>query len=99
MRIVDVHQLKSQLSECVHAARAGETVLISDHDELVAELGPLRDRQHQPGPFDSVIEELAARGLVTPAAENKRGWTWKPPALGLSGGAARNVLQDLRRDR
>ena len=40
MRAVGVKVLKNKLSEYVRLAAAGETVLVTDHDRVVAELGP-----------------------------------------------------------
>ena len=40
MRAVGIKTLKNKLSEYVRLAAAGETVLISDRDRGVAQLGP-----------------------------------------------------------
>lgn len=40
MRAVGVKVLKNKLSEYVRLAAGGETVLVTDHDRVVAELGP-----------------------------------------------------------
>jgi len=40
MRAVGVKVLKNKLSEYVRLAAAGETVLVTDRDRIVAELGP-----------------------------------------------------------
>jgi hypothetical protein len=40
MRSVGIKHLKSQLSEYIRLAAAGETVLVTDRDRVVAELGP-----------------------------------------------------------
>jgi antitoxin (DNA-binding transcriptional repressor) of toxin-antitoxin stability system len=40
MRAVGIKTLKNKLSEYVRLAAAGETVLISDRDRVVAQLGP-----------------------------------------------------------
>src|SRR6266542_1672841 len=42
MKAVDVKQLKARLSEYLRLVRTGETVLITDRDEVVAELRPAR---------------------------------------------------------
>jgi antitoxin (DNA-binding transcriptional repressor) of toxin-antitoxin stability system len=40
MRAVGIKTLKDKLSEYVRLAAAGETVLVTDRDQVVAELGP-----------------------------------------------------------
>ena len=40
MRAVGLKVLKNKLSEYVRLAAAGETVLVTDRDRVVAELGP-----------------------------------------------------------
>lgn len=42
MRAVGVKILKNKLSEYVRLAASGETVLVTDRDRVVAELGPPR---------------------------------------------------------
>lgn len=80
-------------------ARAGETILVSDRDEVVAELGPPRHQRPAPESVEAVLDGLAARNLVTRASQPKKGWTWKAPALGLRSEAAQKILSELREDR
>ena len=42
MRAVGLTVLKNKLSEYVRAAAAGETVLVTDRDRVVADIGPPR---------------------------------------------------------
>ena len=66
MRSVGIRTLKNKLSEYVRIAASGETVLVTDRDRVVAELGPPR-----PGRAETVddvrLAELVRRGLLTPA--------------------------------
>lgn len=99
MKAVGIKQLKGRLSEYVRLARSGETILVSDRDEVVAELGPARHRRPEPDSVEAVLDRLAERDLLTRASQPKKGWTWKPPSLGLRTDAARRILDDLREDR
>ena len=47
MRSVDLKTLKNKLSEYIRLAAGGETVLVTDRDRVVAEIGP-------PGPARSL---------------------------------------------
>lgn len=99
MRSVGIKQLKARLSEYVRLARGGELILVSDRDEVVAELGPVRHQPPPPGSVDAALDRLAREGQVTRAGRSKRGWSWSPPALGLSPETAGRLLDDLRVDR
>lgn len=99
MKSVGIKQLKARLSEYVRLARSGEIILVSDRDEVVAELGPPRHQQVEPGSLDAKLDLLAARGQVTRAGHPKKAWLWSPLHLGLSEGAVGELLEDLRNDR
>lgn len=66
MRSVGIKVLKNKLSEYVRLAAAGETVLVTDRDRVVAELVP-----PQPGRDRHVAETFREKGIregwLTPA--------------------------------
>ena len=99
MKAVGIKQLKSRLSEYVRLARAGETILVSDRDEVVAQLGPARHQRPEPDTVEAVLDGLAERNLVTRASQPKKGWTWEAASLGLRPEAARKILDELREER
>jgi antitoxin (DNA-binding transcriptional repressor) of toxin-antitoxin stability system len=99
MKAVGIKELKSRLSEYVRLARGGETILVSDRHEVVAELGPPRHQQPEPDSLEAVLDRLAERNLLVRAGERKQGWSWNAPALGLRPETATAVLEDLREDR
>src|SRR4029078_1207005 len=66
MRSVRIQILKKQLSEYVRLAPPGETVLVTDRDRVVAELGPARPGFNKPD-ADAAWAELIRHGIVTPA--------------------------------
>jgi antitoxin (DNA-binding transcriptional repressor) of toxin-antitoxin stability system len=65
MRAVGIKVLKNKLSEYVRLAASGETVLVTDRDRVVAELGPPR-----PGRAESLVDaqlaEAVRAGWITP---------------------------------
>ena len=67
MRSVGIKTLKNKLSEYVRRAAAGETVLVTRHDRVIAKLVPPSDRLSD-GAEDH-LSELVRRGLATPASE------------------------------
>src|SRR5271170_4027563 len=99
MKSVGVKQLKSRLSEYLRLVRSGETVFVTDRDEVVAELRPTR---RQPGATDSIdelLDSLAERGEVTRASLPKRRWKWKVKGLGLAASSVTALLDEIRSDR
>ncbi len=76
MRSVGVKVLNSRLSEYLRLAASGETVLVTDRDRVVAEIGPPK-RTRSPIPADELLAEAVRRGWLTPPVVPASG---KPPA-------------------
>ena len=57
MRSVGIKVLNSRLSEYLRLAAAGEVVLVTDRDRVVAEIGPPRETR-SPLVADAVLAEL-----------------------------------------
>lgn len=93
MRIIEIQVLKDKLSEYVNLAAGGETVLVTDRDVVIAELGPPHP-DHIRTPTNGAIGDLVRRGLAMPA-RNPRGMIPpSKPALPID-----KILRDLREDR
>ena len=93
MRAVGVKELKNRLSEYLRLVAAGETVLVTDRDRVVAELVPPREHR-SPLLADSVLADAVRRGWLTPpvgAAEAA------PPSLPVA--KLKDLLTELDRDR
>lgn len=65
MRAVGLKVLKNKLSEYVRAAAAGETVLVTDRDEVVAELGPPQSGRAE-RLSDALLADAVRKGWITP---------------------------------
>ena len=65
MRSVGLKMLKNKLSEYVRLASAGETILISDRDRVVAELVPPHPSRATLLP-DALLADAVRNGLLTP---------------------------------
>ncbi|MCY3600098.1 MAG: prevent-host-death protein [Gemmatimonadetes bacterium] len=94
MRSVGIKTLNSKLSEYVRLATAGETVLVTDRDRVVAEIGPPREAR-SPILADAMLADAVRNGWLTPAlapgSEPPRGG---PPVATLS-----ELLGELEGDR
>ena len=99
MKVVGIKQLKARLSEYIRLAKAGETVLVTERDQVVAELGPARRQTPTGDRLEEVLETLAAAGEITRAAQSKGDWTWHSQGLGLPAGTVRTLLDELRQER
>jgi antitoxin (DNA-binding transcriptional repressor) of toxin-antitoxin stability system len=99
MKSVGVKQLKARLSEYLRLVRSGETILVTDRDEVVAELRPTRPRPSSPASLEEILDSLSERGELTRATIAKGRWTWKVNGLGLPPGTAGALLDEIRKDR
>jgi prevent-host-death family protein len=99
MKTVGVKELKARLSEYLRAVKRGETLLVTDRNEVVAELRPPRRSVVERDELTELLDTLAERGEVTMPVRSKTGWKWKPRGLGLPAGAAVQLLDEVREDR
>lgn len=99
MKAVGVKQLKARLSEYLRLVKTGETVLITDRDEVVAELRPARRQPAGGLSIEERLQTLADAGETTRPTLPKGDWTWRVKGLGLPAGTARKLLDEIRGDR
>ncbi len=100
MKAVGVKELKTHLSHYLRLVKAGDTVLVTERDEVVAELRPTRRQLAPPDDdMEAILDDLAAKGEITRAALPKKGWRWKHGTLGLPEGTVQQILDELRADR
>jgi antitoxin (DNA-binding transcriptional repressor) of toxin-antitoxin stability system len=93
MRSVGLKVLKNKLSEYVRLAASGETVLVTDRDRVVAELGPPREGR-SPLLADARLAEAVRQGWITPQALPPGAPPPRNPVTSL-----RNLLRELEQDR
>jgi prevent-host-death family protein len=92
MRTVGLKVLKNKLSEYVRAAASGETVLVTDRGQIVAEIVP-----HKTETGLTPFQERGVReGWLTPA---KRPFAPLPPGKPVPGLTFEKLMEDLDRDR
>ena len=87
MRAVPLKDLEEKVGDYVHLAEAGETVLVTDQDRILAELVPPRDRE------PATWAEAVRKGLIQPA-ETTAGVPLRVPAIPFD-----DLMRDLKRDR
>jgi antitoxin (DNA-binding transcriptional repressor) of toxin-antitoxin stability system len=93
MRSVGLKTLKNKLSEYVRLAAGGETVLVTDRDRVVAEIGP-------PSPIrtpilsDALLLDAFRQGWMTPPMSIGRGPPPRKPVMTID-----ELLSKLQHDR
>ena len=65
MRVVGIKALKNELGEYLRAVAAGETVLVTDRNRVVAELVPPASGRNV-SPADALLADAVRKGWVTP---------------------------------
>ena len=94
MRAIGLKALKNKLSQYVRLAAAGETVLISDRDQVVAQLGAPDAGRARDLP-DALLADAVREGLITPAALPPG----PPPPARRPVVRLAEILDELERDR
>lgn len=93
VRAVGLKVLKNRLSEYVRIAGAGETVLVTDRDRVVARLVPPEPTQ-SPLLSDAVLAEAVREGWLTPALGATGPLPLRRPVASLTA-----ILDELASDR
>lgn len=93
MKAVGLKVLKNRLSEYVRLASKGEIILVTDRDQVVAELvPPSPTRSHEIA--DALLAEGVRQGWIRPAVLPQKG---VPPRQPVS--TFRQLMQELATDR
>ena len=97
MKAVGDKVLKARLSEYLREVKAGETVLVTERDEVVAELRPARRQPVASGDLDEVLQRLADQGeLRLASATRPPNWDVIRPNVCFEGVTSLQVLDELR---
>lgn len=93
MKAVGIKVLKDRLSHYVRLAASGETILVTDRDEVVAELGPPSPGR-APSLEDAQLAEMVRGGLIRPATGPRGTLPPRFPRMPLE-----QILRTLDQDR
>jgi antitoxin (DNA-binding transcriptional repressor) of toxin-antitoxin stability system len=93
MRSVGLKTLKNKLSEYVRLAAGGETVLVTDRDRVVAEIGPPHPARSSML-SDALLLDAVRQGWMSPPISVGRGPPERKPVMTID-----KLLTDLDRDR
>ena len=98
MKTVGVRELKNRLSEYLREVRAGESILVTDRGEVVAELSAPGRAAHDPA-IPAGLAALARRGLVRLAVAPGAPKIFPPQRPVRKGPSSREILDAVRGDR
>jgi prevent-host-death family protein len=98
MKTVGIRELKNRLSEYVREVRAGESVLVTDRGEVVAELLPPGQTQQLSASVPPALLALARAGQITLGAGNAAELYPKLPRV-LKSHTAAQLLDEERGSR
>ena len=94
MRSVGIKVLNNRLSEYVRLASSGETILVTDRDRVVAEIGPPRETR-SPMLADAMLADAMRKGWLTPPVLPVSEET--PPSAPVA--PLRDLIAELESDR
>ena len=72
MITVGIRNLKNSLSKYIKMAIAGERILITDHNHIVAEIIPSTGNESGPELLNDYINEQSERGLLVKATKKEK---------------------------
>jgi antitoxin (DNA-binding transcriptional repressor) of toxin-antitoxin stability system len=93
MRSVGLKVLKNRLSEYIRLVEAGETVLVTDRDRVVAEITPPRPGRN-PFVSDAFLADLVRRGYLIPPLQVGGGPPPRIPVMTFD-----ELMAELEQDR
>jgi antitoxin (DNA-binding transcriptional repressor) of toxin-antitoxin stability system len=98
MKAVGVKVLKSKLSEYLRLVKTGETILVTERDEVVAELRPAYRQNPVPSTLEDGLERLAECGGAALRSEEIKGWRGPAAVVRLKGISSKDLLDELREE-
>ena len=100
MKTAGVKELKNRLSEFIRDVRRGETILVTDRGEVVAQLAPVGPGADVADTADErTLRRLMASGWLQPPMSDESEPFPDPPSEGLSRELFDEIWEDIRSDR
>jgi len=97
VRAVGIKVLKAKLSEYVRLAKAGETILVTERDTVVAELRPAHRQPNTVPGLDEALDLLADRCEVTLRSADGQ-WRGPDSVRAIPEFSSQTILDALRED-
>ena len=82
MSIVNISELKNRLSHYLRQVQSGESVLVSDHNRVIARIDPAGDMAPESNDDGEWLDDLERRGIIRRGAGRlPRGWLGRRPKV------------------
>jgi prevent-host-death family protein len=82
MSVVNISELKNRLSHYLRQVRLGESVLVSDHNRVIARIDPAGDVASASNDDGEWLDDLERRGIIRRGAGRlPRGWLGRRPKV------------------
>jgi antitoxin (DNA-binding transcriptional repressor) of toxin-antitoxin stability system len=98
MKAVGVKALKARMSEFLRLVKAGETILVTERDTVVAELRPTHRQSIAPDSLEDGLAALAERGEATLRSDDNMKWDRSGKPFSLERISSRQILDAIRED-
>jgi antitoxin (DNA-binding transcriptional repressor) of toxin-antitoxin stability system len=99
MKAVGIKQLKARLSEYLRLVKSGEVILVTERDEVIAEMRPSRHRGQIVSDLEETLQMLDEQKEIERAVISHDKRSWKCKGLGLPVGTANQWLNTVRDER
>ena len=96
MKTVGIRSLKAKLSEYIRLVKAGEIILVTERDEVVAELRSISRQQVVRTKLDEWLESRAETGEVSLASVKRIDWSKLGLRQELKGFSSAELLDAIR---
>jgi prevent-host-death family protein len=94
-KLVGSRELKTRLGTYLEQVRRGDTIIVTDRGEPIAELRPITAATD---PLDAALDRLASEGLITRASRKGPPTGFRPVRLPAGSSLTDAILED-RKDR
>lgn len=100
MKSVGVKSLKDNLSSYLRLVKNGEVVLVTDHNEVIAEIKkPVADLNSNDSKFNQFLLEQASLGRLTLAKRNKSSLKKPTNKIRVKQSDWKKIYEETRADR
>lgn len=97
IKTVGIKDLKNNLSAWLREVRSGTTILVTDRDDVVAELQEPYGRVNDPGGLNPLLLAWAREGLITLPGQPKT--PLEPSPVNLPSETVHRLLEESREER
>ena len=96
MKKVDIAELKKNLTRYLERVKRGESILLFDRNQPIAQIIPVQKTQRSAGANDGRIARLERKGLIRRGNGESGRWLIKRRPVKVPGSVLRDLLDERR---